>query len=104
MPQENILRITDELVKEIDRSKKLVIVMVVALVVGVPVSWHAAPLLSGSPDSFRVVGYSTILIALFFLAVGIRQWMILSKWTARYGAYKASQAKIDAQLDFESEK
>ena len=98
---DNIFRIADELVSQVDRSKKLVVLMIVAVIVAIPVSWHVAPLLTGTPDSFRIVGYLTILIAAIFLAVGVRQWLVLSKWTRKYKLYKEKQKKIDQQLDFE---
>ncbi len=101
---ENIFRITDELVSQVDRTKKLVIIMIIAIVIAVPVSWHAAPLLtSSSSSSFRAVGYVTIIIALIFLGIGVRQWLVLSKWTSKYKKYKELQKKIDEKLDFESE-
>ena len=50
---ENILRIADELVTQVDRTKKLVVIMIAAIIIGIPVSWHAASLLLGVPDSFR---------------------------------------------------
>ena len=100
---ENILRITDELVKQIDRTKKLALVTIATIVVGVPLAWHAAPLFNSAPDNFHVIGYLTILLALVFLAIGVRQWMVLSKWTERYKAYQELQKKIDAQLDFDDE-
>lgn len=77
--------------------------MIVAVIVGIPVSWHVAPLLTSTADSFRVAGIVTIIIAIVFIGVGIRQWMVFSKWTERYKAYKVLQAKIDARLDFENE-
>ncbi len=99
---DNILRIADELVSQVDKTKKVVIIMLVAVIVGIPVSWHVTPLLlPGSPYNFRVAGIVTILIALVFVAVAINQWMAFSKWTERYKAYKELQAKIDAKLDFE---
>ncbi len=103
MATENILRITDELVSQVDRSKKMIIIMIVAIIIAIPVSWHIAPLLTGSPSSFRLVGYVTIAIAVLFLGLGIRQWLVLSKWTNRYRHYKEMQKKIDEKLDFENE-
>jgi high-affinity Fe2+/Pb2+ permease len=96
---ENIFRITDELVRQVDKTKKMVIVMIVAIVVAVPVSWHVAPLL-GTSDNFRIVGYFTIAIAAIFIAIGVRQWLQLSKWTKRYKTYKELQKKVDKELDF----
>ena len=100
---ENILRIADELVHEVDRTKKLAIVMIIAVVVAVPISWHVSPYLLGSPYNFRLAGVVAIIIALAFIVIGVRQWMAFSKWTERYKAYKELQAKIDAKLDFEDE-
>ena len=96
----NILRIVDELVSQVDKTKKMVVIMIIAIVVGIPFSWHIAPLLT-SVSNFRLVGYATILIALLFLAVGVRQWLILSKWTNNYKRYKELQKKVDEKLDFE---
>lgn len=100
---ENILRIADELVRQVDVTKKLVLIMILAVIVGVPISWHVTPYLLGSPYNFRAAGVVTIVIAAAFVAVGVRQWMVLAKWTERYKAYKELQEKIDAKLDFESQ-
>jgi hypothetical protein len=99
---DSILRIADELVRQVDQTKKLVLIMLVAVIVGIPVSWHVAPLLGGTRN-FEVAGAVTIIIAIVFIAVGIRQWTVFSKWTERYKAYKILQAKIDAKLDFEND-
>jgi hypothetical protein len=101
---DNILRIADELVSQVDKAKKYVVAMIVAVIVAIPLSWHVTPLLLGTPYNFRVAGIVTILIAVAFIAVGVRQWVTLSKWTERYKAYKELQAKIDAKLDFESDR
>ncbi len=98
---ESILRITDELVSQVYRTKKLVIVMIIAVVIAIPVSWHVAPILIGSPQSFIAVGAITIILALLFIVLGIRQWMILSLWTRRYKEYKERLKKVDDELDFE---
>jgi hypothetical protein len=96
---ENILRITDELVKQVDRTKKLVLIMILAVVVAIPVTWHVAPLVTGL--GFRLIGYTVIAIAVIFLGIGVRQWMVLSKWTNNYKSYKELQKKVDEKLDFE---
>jgi len=98
----NIFRITDELVYQVDKTKKMIIIMIIAVVVAVPVSWHVAPIFGGS-NNFRLVGYATILIAAIFLAIGVRQWFVLSKWTKKYKNYQALQKRIDDKLDFEKD-
>ena len=100
---ESILRIADELVHQVDRTKKLVMVMLIAVIVAIPLSWHVTPYLLGTPYNFRVAGIATIIIAIAFIAVGVRQWMVFSKWTERYKAYKELQKRIDDKLDFEEE-
>jgi hypothetical protein len=97
----NILRIADELVRQVNRTKKLVIIMIVAVVVGIPLSWHVTPLLLGTPYNFRVAGIVAIIVAGAFVAVGAMQWAVLTKWTERYRIYKELQEQIDAELDFE---
>lgn len=98
----NILRITDELVRQVDQTRKLVVIMLLVIIVAIPVSWHLAALVdSRSPDSFMIAGYVTILIAIIFIGIGVRQWQQLSKWTKKYKQYKVLQRKVDAELDFE---
>jgi hypothetical protein len=97
---QNILRIADELVKQVDRAKKLVLIMILGIIIAVPVSWHLAPLIKGV--GFSIIGYTAIGIALIFIGIGARQWSVLSKWTKRYKAYKQLQARIDKELDFEA--
>jgi uncharacterized membrane protein YbhN (UPF0104 family) len=103
LPAENILHVIDELVSQVDKTKKFVIIMIVAVIVAIPVTWHASALVSSSSDSFRLVGYVTILVAVVFLAIGVRQWVVLSKWTRRYREFKELQKKVDQKLDFDSE-
>ena len=98
---ENILRITDELVHQVNKTKKMILLMIVAIIVAIPVSWHVSPLLLGTPYNFRLAGIVTIVIATAFFVIGARQWLVLSKWTGRYKVYKEMQSKVDEKLDFE---
>ncbi len=100
---ENIFSIVDRLVYQIDRTKKFILVMIIAIIVAVPLSWHVSPFLLGMPGgySFRLAGIVAVVIAAIFLLIGARQWMLLSDWTRKYKAYKEQQKKIDDKLDFE---
>jgi hypothetical protein len=98
---ESVLRIADELVRQLDVTRRLVVIMVVAVIVGIPVSWHVTPYLLGTPYNFAAAGIVTVFIAGAFVVVGARQFLVLSRWTKRYKAYKELQEKIDAELDFE---
>jgi len=41
------------------------------------------------------------LISVVWLGIGIRQWFVLSKWTAKYDRYKKVQEEIDKKLSDE---
>jgi hypothetical protein len=43
------------------------------------------------------------LISLIWLGIGIRQWLVLSKWTRKYERYKELQKRIDEKLDFDQD-
>jgi uncharacterized membrane protein len=102
--ENNIFRITDELVYQVDRTKKMIILMIITLIIALPVLWHVAPIVSRSfSSSFEITGYVTILLAVVFLTLGVRQWMTLSKWTKRYRLYKELQKRVDERLDFEKD-
>ena len=126
-PVENIFRITDEIVYQLNKTKKMVILMIVSIVIVLPVthiitfaligetifSGEGPPPLrfgdrsggGGPPDSpaFRIVQAVVIGTILFWIGIGIRQWFVLSKWTKKYKQYKQLQKKIDEKLDYDRE-
>ena len=114
-PTENIFRIMDEIVHQLNKSKKLLIIMIVATIVAVPVTHIITFALYGEPLSDRDfprdrfgppqgvsfgVSQAVVLgIVLLWIGIGIRQWLVLSKWTKKYKQYKELQKKIDEKLD-----
>ena len=44
-----------------------------------------------------------IVISLVWLGIGIRQWIVLSKWDKKYQNFKANQKEIDKELEDESD-
>ena len=44
-----------------------------------------------------------IVISLVWLGIGIRQWVVLSKWDKKYQQFKQQQEKIDKELEDDSE-
>jgi hypothetical protein len=121
-PVENIFRITDEIVYQLNKTKKIFILMIVSIVIVLPVTHiitfavigetvfdddggeGGPPFGSrsdgGPPDSpaFRIVQAVVIGTILFWIGVGIRQWFVLSKWTKKYKQYKQLQKKVDEKL------
>ncbi len=102
--ENNIFRITDELVNQVDKSKKMMIILIITLIIALPVLWHAVPVITkSSPGTSVIAGYGTVVIAVIFVALGVRQWSLLSKWTTRYKLYKELQKRVDDKLDFEKD-
>lgn len=116
-PTENIFRIMDEIVYQLNNSKRLLIIMIVATIVVVPVTHIVTFALLG--DSFSEgdfprdrfgppqgvhFGISQAVVAgivLLWVGIGVRQWLVLSKWTKKYRQYKELQKKIDEKLDYD---
>jgi uncharacterized membrane protein len=44
-----------------------------------------------------------IIISLVWLGVGIRQWVVLSKWDKKYQQFKTKQKEIDKELEDDSD-
>ena len=122
---QNIFQIMDEIVRQLNRTKKMFLVMIVSVIVVVPLTfiitftllggplfWNDGPPTGrglddngGPPDgsAFGIARAIVILFLLAWIAIGIRQWFVLSKWTQRYEIYKELQRKIDEKLDYESD-
>jgi hypothetical protein len=130
-PVENIFRITDEIVHQLNKTKKMVILMIVSIIVVLPVTHIITFALigetafnagdgggpppwfddrsdggsGGPPNSlaFRIVQAVVIGTILFWIGIGIRQWFVFSKWTKKYKQYKELQKKIDEKLDYDND-
>jgi cell division protein FtsL len=125
-PTLNIFQIMDEIVRQLNKTKKMFLIMIVSVIVVVPLTfivtfaliggpsfWNDGPPGvgpggddadgGGPPDSYAFGIARGIVIAflLAWIVVGIRQWFVLSKWTQRYEIYKELQKKIDEKLDYE---
>jgi hypothetical protein len=121
-PVENIFRIMDEIVGHLNKTKKMVILMIISIIIVLPVTHIITFVLigdtgfddggrsrfdrsgGGPPDNpaFRIVQAVVIGTILFWIGIGIRQWFVLSKWTKKYKQYKQLQKKIDEKLDYDS--
>jgi hypothetical protein len=120
-PAENIFQIMDEVVRQLNRTKKMFILMIVSIVVVVPGTFivtfalaggssfwndespHDGSPVNGPPDgaAFGIARAIVIVFVLAWIVIGVRQWFVLSKWTQRYELYKELQKKIDEKLDYD---
>lgn len=102
-PTENLFQIIDGLVYQLNKTKKMIIILVIAIVASVPLSFHVTFTLLEPPFQFGAARTIPILLVIAFIVIGIRQWLVLSKWTKKYEQYKELQKKIDEKLDYDED-
>ena len=117
---ENLFQIMDGIISQLNKTKKMFIIMILTLLILPPISFVITFALLGPPmffgggmhpegfgpgfgHGFGIARGVPILIFLIWLGIGIRQWFVLSKWTKKYERYKELQKKIDEKLDYDSD-
>ena len=117
-PRDNIFQIMDGIIAQLNRTKKVFIIMILTLMIIPPVAFAVTFTLlgppfhfdtggrgGGSPDGFgpppqiAVARIVPILVSLVWLGIGIRQWFVLSKWSKKYERYKELQKMVDEKLE-----
>jgi hypothetical protein len=98
---ENLLEILDNVIHQLDFTKKIVIIMVVSFFTVVPITAIVINSLANRDDLQFVIPLVYSLVFLFWLGVGIRQWIVFSRWAQKYRLYKELQRRLDERLDFD---
>ena len=52
---------------------------------------------------FRPPQMIIFVISLVWIGIGVRQWLVLSKWDKKYQQFKNKKDEVDKQLDFDSD-
>jgi hypothetical protein len=94
--RENLLEILDNVIHQLDFTKKMVIIIAI-----VPIIAYIGVLSQSTAGVGRFIPIIGSAVFLVWLGVGIRQWMVFSRWKRRYQEYKKSRKKVDESLDFE---
>jgi hypothetical protein len=119
-PDDNLFQIIDGIISQLNKTKKMFILMILTLMILPPISFVIAFAVLGPPmffgngngggvhfgqfgHGFALVRIVPIIVFLVWLGIGIRQWFVLSKWTKKYEHYKELQRKIDEKLDYEND-
>ena len=120
--KENLFEIMDGIILQLNRTKKMFIIMIITVMVISPIALLITYLVFPPPfeqgeEKMRREGtgpfhrfflrYIPPIVSVIWLGIGIRQWFVLSKWTAKYDKYKKLQEEIDKKLadqDKDSEK
>lgn len=100
---ENLLKILDNVIYQLDFTGKMIIIMVVSFITIIPISAVVINSLTDDESLQSITGYIAILVFLIWLGVGIRQWIVFSRWKRKYRAYKEQQKKLEERLDFDRE-
>ena len=98
---ENLLEILDNVIYQLDFTKKMVIIMVVSFFTVVPITAVVINSLADRDDLQFLIPIVYSAVFLLWLGVGIRQWIVFSKWTQKYRLYKELQKRLDERLDFD---
>lgn len=114
-PKQNPFQIMDGIILQLNRTKKMFIIMILTIMIIPPIAFVLTFALIGPPfpfhdegphdrfgpgfnPAFGIARVIPFLISLIWLGIGIRQWFVLSKWTKKYERYKELQKQIDAKL------
>ena len=116
---ENLFEIMDGIIAQLNRTKKMFIIMILTIMIIPPIAFAVTFALLGPPmvfndgdsnmrhDGFRfghgfaLARVIPILISLAWLGIGIRQWYVLSRWSKKYERYKELQKRVDEKLDYD---
>ena len=98
---ENLPEMIDNVIRQLDFNRKIIIIMVLSFVIIVPIIAYIGLL---SQSTVGVGVFIPIIGGAVFLAwlgVGIRQWIVFSKWLRKFRLYKERQKELEDLLDFE---
>lgn len=116
----NLFEIMDGIILQINRTKKLFIIMIITTMIISPIALLLSSLLFTPPfeetnepagpqgqhdrlHHFFPLRLLPAIVSAIWLAIGIRQWLVLSKWTSKYDKYKKLQEEIDKKLSDEDD-
>lgn len=123
----NLFKIIDMIVLELNRTKRMFIIMILSVMIIPPVALFITSVIfvppfeqglgpqggdlghpsgGGGPRSinefferFLSIRNVPLIISIIWLGFGIRQWFVLSKWTKRYEEYKRRRDEVDRKFE-----
>ncbi len=97
----NMREMLDNVIRQLDFTKKLMIIMLLSFLIVIPILAVIAYLsqsTAGVGAFIPIIGGAVFLV---WLGVGIRQWKVFSRWKRKYQEFKALQKEAEDSLDFE---
>src|ERR687893_3064725 len=96
--RENLLEILDNVIHQLDFTKKMVIIIVLSFIIVGPIIAYIGLLSQSTAGVGRFIPIIGGVVFLVWLGVGIRQWIVFSRWTQKYRKYKEEQKKVEESL------
>jgi hypothetical protein len=117
--RENIFQIMDGIIVQLNKTKKMFIIMILTIMIIPPITFAVTFALLGPPfpfhdrgppdrfgpgfsPAFGIARIVPFLIPIIWLGIGIWQWFVLSKRSKKYERYREVQKKIDKKLDYDN--
>jgi uncharacterized membrane protein len=100
-PHENLPEMIDNIIRQLDFNRKIIIIMILSFVIIVPVIAYIGVLSQSTAGVGKFIPIIGGAVFLAWLGVGIRQWIVFSKWLRKFQLYKERQKELEDLLDFE---
>jgi hypothetical protein len=98
---ENLPEMIDNIIRQLEFNRKMIIIMVLSFVIIVPIIAYLGFLSQTTAGVGRFIPIIGGAVFLAWLAVGVRQWIVFSKWLRKFRVYKERQKELEDLLDFE---
>ena len=98
---ENLPEMIDNVIRQMDFNRKIIIIMVLSFVIIVPIIAYIGILSQSTAGVGKFIPIIGGAVFLAWLGVGIRQWMVFSRWLGKFRLYKERQKELEDLLDFE---
>jgi hypothetical protein len=98
---ENLPEMIDNAIRHLNFNRKIIIIMIVSFVIIVPIIARIGFLSQSTAGVGRYIPIIRGAVFLAWLGVGIRQWIVFSKWLRKFSLYKVRQKEPEDLLDFE---
>ena len=99
--RENLPEMLDNVIRQLEFNRKIIIVMAISFVVVVPIIAYVGFLSQSTAGVGRLIPIIGGMAFLVWLGVGIRQWIVFSRWLRKFRLYKERQKELEDLLDFE---
>jgi 1,4-dihydroxy-2-naphthoate octaprenyltransferase len=98
---ENLPEMIDNIIRQLDFNRKIIIIMVLSFVIIVPIIAYIGILSQSTAGVGKFIPIIGGAVFLAWLGVGVRQWMVFSGWLRKFRLYKERQKELEDLLDFE---